>query len=109
MTDLDPIDVRLGAAIRARRDALRITQAQLGSRIGVTFQQVQKYEKGVNRVSASRLVRIAEILDASAGQLLEEDAALDQAGAAALLQAWNRLETEEQRSAVLQLARVMGR
>lgn len=109
MTDLDPIDVRLGAAIRARRTALGITQAQLGSRIGVTFQQVQKYEKGANRISASRLVRIADILDASAGRLLEEDADLDEAQAAALLQAWSRLKTDEQRNAVLQLARVMGR
>lgn len=109
MTNPDPIDVRLGAAIRARRETLRITQGQLGRRIGVTFQQVQKYEKGTNRVSAARLVRIAEILDTSAAELLEEDEGRNRPGAAALLLAWNRLESDEQRNAVLHLAKVMAR
>lgn len=65
MTDqLDPFDVVLGARIRARRDALKITQAQLAAAAGVTFQQIQKYERGVNRVSAARLALIAACLQA---------------------------------------------
>lgn len=61
---LDPFDVVLGARIRARRDALKITQAQLAAAAGVTFQQIQKYERGVNRVSAARLALIADCLQA---------------------------------------------
>ena len=65
MTDvIDPFDIALGARIRARREELRITQAQLATAAEVTFQQIQKYERGVNRVSASRLALIAAALQA---------------------------------------------
>ena len=56
-------DVDVGLRIRARRMAKGMSQTELGEQLGVTFQQVQKYEKGVNRVGAGRLVRIAEALD----------------------------------------------
>jgi transcriptional regulator with XRE-family HTH domain len=56
-------DRDIGARIRGYRLALNLTQADLGARIGTTLQQVQKYEKGENRVPASRLVEIAEILN----------------------------------------------
>lgn len=59
----DPIDVHVGGEIRDRRIAHEMNQSQLGRAIGVTFQQVQKYEKGTNRVSASMLHRIAEALN----------------------------------------------
>ena len=55
-------DVEVGQRIRARRMAKGMSQTELGEMLGVTFQQVQKYEKGVNRVGAGRLVRIAEAL-----------------------------------------------
>jgi len=58
----DPIDVEVGAKIKARRRLLGMSQDTLAARLGVTFQQVQKYEKGTNRVSASRLVVIANTL-----------------------------------------------
>jgi len=57
-----PVDVHVGKMIRAQRQAIGLTQTQLGEAIGVTFQQVQKYEKGVNRVGASRMVQIATAL-----------------------------------------------
>lgn len=57
----NPIDVEVGSKIRLRRALLRITQQELAAQLGVTFQQVQKYEKGTNRVSASRLQQIATI------------------------------------------------
>jgi transcriptional regulator with XRE-family HTH domain len=58
----DPVDVQVGARIRTRRLLIGMNQETLASRLGLTFQQVQKYEGGANRVSASRLSQIAEIL-----------------------------------------------
>ena len=55
-------DIELGKRIRLRRVEQKISQAELGDKLGVSFQQVQKYEKGVNRVGAGRLTRIAEVL-----------------------------------------------
>ena len=62
-----PVDLILGRNIRVRRVMKGISQTALASKIGVTFQQVQKYEGGANRVSASRLSRIAQVLDAPVG------------------------------------------
>jgi transcriptional regulator with XRE-family HTH domain len=56
-------DIELGKRIRLRRVEQRISQSELGAKLGITFQQVQKYEKGVNRVGAARLQRIADALD----------------------------------------------
>ena len=55
----DPIDVKVGTKIRARRRLIGMTQEGLAATLGVTFQQIQKYEKGTNRVSASRLQALA--------------------------------------------------
>lgn len=57
------VDVHVGKRIRHRREMLDFTQQQLAERIGIKFQQIQKYENGVNRVSASRLWDIAVALD----------------------------------------------
>lgn len=64
------LDAEIGARIRAKRLNLGLTQEQMADLIGVTFQQVQKYEKGMNRVSASTLHRIAQALDAPIGDFL---------------------------------------
>lgn len=64
------IDAALGARIRARRAELKMSQDQLAAAIGVTFQQVQKYEKGVNRVAASTLVDICQALQMTPAGLL---------------------------------------
>src|SRR6266480_6255785 len=58
----DPIDIHVGSRIRTRRIYLDMRQEELGRKLGLTFQQVQKYESGANRVSASRLWEIAEVL-----------------------------------------------
>lgn len=63
----DQIDVSVGLAVRSRREALGLTQAELGQAIGVTFQQVQKYERGANRIAASMLTRIANRLETTEG------------------------------------------
>jgi transcriptional regulator with XRE-family HTH domain len=57
-----PVDTRVGARIRMRRMLVGISQTELGEKSGVTFQQIQKYEKGTNRVSVSRLHQIAQTL-----------------------------------------------
>jgi transcriptional regulator with XRE-family HTH domain len=59
----NPIDVHVGSRIRLRRTLLGISQERLAEAIGLTFQQVQKYERGMNRVSSSRLVDLANALD----------------------------------------------
>ncbi|MDE2583532.1 MAG: helix-turn-helix transcriptional regulator [Rhodospirillales bacterium] len=67
LTDKDgrpsPIDVHVGSRIRLRRTLLGMSQERLGESLGLTFQQVQKYERGVNRVGASRLFDLAHALD----------------------------------------------
>ena len=58
----NPIDIHVGSRIRLRRTMLGMSQEKLGEALGITFQQVQKYEKGTNRVGASRLQNISSIL-----------------------------------------------
>ncbi len=58
-----PVDVHVGYRVRMRRTLLGISQEKLGRELGLTFQQIQKYEKGANRVGASRLFQISQILD----------------------------------------------
>lgn len=58
-----PIDVHVGSRIRLRRTLLGMSQERLGEALGLTFQQVQKYERGVNRVGASRLYDLSRVLD----------------------------------------------
>jgi transcriptional regulator with XRE-family HTH domain len=67
----DLLDVMVGARIRILRNHRGMSQGELAGKIGVTFQQVQKYEKGTNRVGASRLSRIAAVLGVSVGELFE--------------------------------------
>jgi transcriptional regulator with XRE-family HTH domain len=63
MTDRDPIDVHLGGVLREGRLHKRMTLEELGAALGVTYQQVQKYESGYNRISAATLWRLTGILD----------------------------------------------
>ena len=68
------LDVHFGEKLRARRMMVvpKVTQAQLADKLGVTFQQVQKYEKGVNRLSAAMMVRIAEVLKVDVRYFFDE-------------------------------------
>lgn len=68
----DPIDIHVGRRVKLRRTLLRISQEQLAGDIGVTFQQVQKYESGHNRVSASRLYDISRVLDCPIAYFFED-------------------------------------
>jgi transcriptional regulator with XRE-family HTH domain len=67
------LDKHIGARMRESRLALGMTQESLGELVGVTFQQVQKYERGANRVSASRLFEICEALHVTLASMFERD------------------------------------
>jgi transcriptional regulator with XRE-family HTH domain len=67
------VDAYIGAQMRDRRTALGLSQAALGAKLGVSFQQVQKYESGVNRVSAARLFEICKVLRVPLGSMFERD------------------------------------
>ena len=109
---VDPVDIAIGARIRARREELRITQAQLAAGAGVTFQQIQKYERGVNRVSAARLLQIAAVLKSTGAALLGEldtaegdDLVLAQPGVAELLSAFRAIGDGDKLDALLVVAK----
>lgn len=71
-TSPDPIDKYVGGRVRARRVGLRISQTKLGDAIGVTFQQVQKYENGTNRIGASNLYKIARNLNVDVSYFFQD-------------------------------------
>ncbi len=69
---IGPVDVHVGARVRQRRTLLGMSQTILGKALGVSFQQVQKYENGTNRVSASRLYDLSRVLDVSIEHFFED-------------------------------------
>lgn len=68
----NPIDVHVGSRIRLRRNMLGMSQERLGEGLGITFQQIQKYEKGTNRVGASRLQAISGMLGVPVAYFFED-------------------------------------
>jgi transcriptional regulator with XRE-family HTH domain len=114
----DPIDVEVGARIRVRRKYLSLSQSALAEALGLTFQQVQKYERGANRVSASMLVKIATRLETTVGALVGENdpdrhshevyQTLAAPGALELLTAFSRMADPEARRAVVTLVKVLA-
>ncbi|HEV2530406.1 helix-turn-helix transcriptional regulator [Phenylobacterium sp.] len=119
----DRLDQALGLAIRLRRHARGLSQSALGEAIGVSFQQIQKYERGSNRVSFSTMVRICEALGCHVSDLVAEVEQLDigakrdadspdlltQPEAAPLLEALAQIRSPGVRRAVLELARGLAR
>lgn len=73
----NPVDVFVGQKLRSRRNLIGITQESLAEAAGITFQQVQKYEKGRNRLSASRLFQFSRVLDVPVSYFFEGFAASD--------------------------------
>lgn len=67
----DPLDIALGAAVRIRRRTIGMSQEALAEQCGVSFQQIQKYENGANRISFSRLVQIARALRCRVTDLMD--------------------------------------
>src|SRR5213075_2885231 len=68
----NPIDVHVGSRIRLRRTLLGMSQERLAEAIGLTFQQVQKYERGANRVGSSRLFDLSRVLDVTVSYFFED-------------------------------------
>jgi transcriptional regulator with XRE-family HTH domain len=67
-----PVDVYVGSRVRLRRTLLGMSQQKLAEAIGLTFQQVQKYEKGANRIGSSRLYQMSKVLDVAIAYFFEE-------------------------------------
>ena len=68
----NPVDVHVGSRVRLRRTLLGMSQEKLGDALGLTFQQVQKYERGANRVGASRLYDLSRVLDVPVSYFFDE-------------------------------------
>ena len=116
-----PLDVALGSRIRLRRRELGLSQEQLARQVGITFQQVQKYEHGTNRVSFSRLVEISQALrcgvidlvgdldKSKASSLFSRHVArLNEPGAADLLEAYAAIQSPKHKRAILNLAKQLA-
>ncbi len=112
----DPVDIAVGARIRLLRKVRGLSQQSLAEAAGVTFQQIQKYERGANRVSASMLSRIAATLDApvsemfgeanpGAGSIDEVAALLSEPGALELLRAYTLLPRGATRATLVDFVR----
>ncbi|MBT9372102.1 helix-turn-helix domain-containing protein [Rhizobium sp. CSW-27] len=83
----NPIDIHVGSRIRLRRTMLGMSQEKLGESLGITFQQIQKYEKGTNRVGASRLQNISSILNVPVSFFFEDAPGEQSANGAGLAEA----------------------
>ncbi|TNE66473.1 MAG: XRE family transcriptional regulator [Alphaproteobacteria bacterium] len=120
----DPIDIHVGQRVRARRKMLGLSQTQLGKELGVTFQQVQKYERGTNRIGSSRLFKMSTTLDVPVSYFFEgaetklpgyndsveslgEDA-FDKQETQELVEAYYRIADPRIRKKVLGLARLLS-
>lgn len=68
---IHPADIHVGKQLKIRRNMLGISQQDLAESVGITFQQIQKYESGYNRISSSRLYQLAKILDCTVGYFFE--------------------------------------
>ena len=116
----DPIDVAVGLRLRTLRKAKGMSQQELGRALGITFQQIQKYERGTNRISASMLVRSARMLEVAPAVLLPEEGdptprspailalLASLGGVEELVEVYARITSPRLRRAVLQLARSLA-
>ncbi|HVI31645.1 helix-turn-helix transcriptional regulator [Phenylobacterium sp.] len=113
------LELAIGGRIRARRRQLGLSQSDLAHALGVSFQQVQKYERGANRVAASTLIATAQALSTTVAWLVGEDGgtredddevfrALARPGALELLQAFDGIPDGRARAALVALAREMA-
>jgi transcriptional regulator with XRE-family HTH domain len=110
----EPLDAEIGGRIRHIRKLRGLSQTELGVVLGVTFQQIQKYERGTNRISASALVLLARALDIAPSALLGAQTEtlpkldwrlLSETGAHEFMEAMSRIRSAQGRRVVLDLAR----
>lgn len=113
-----PVDVHVGSRVRVLRGLNGMNQTQLGEALGLTFQQVQKNEKGVNRIGASRLYQLSQILGVPVGYFFEgleegppswsPDDILPERETLKLVRAYYRIRDPKVRKAVADMARAMA-
>jgi len=124
----NPVDVHVGTRVRLRRQVLKMSQEKLGDKLGVTFQQVQKYERGSNRIGASRLWKISEVMDVpvnfffdglsesyARGEFAEDDQMpivyefINSTDGVSLAKAVSQIKSKAVRRQLLELARAMAK
>jgi transcriptional regulator with XRE-family HTH domain len=113
-------DRDVGNHIRARRLELHISQAELGTALGISFQQIQKYERGANRVAATRLIEMAAVLKTTVSALMGDDQQRGgkQTGLVSefvaskdgvdLIEAWAKVQSPQVRRGIIALTRTLG-
>ncbi len=125
---IHPIDAHVGFRVRIRRKLLSLSQTRLGDAVGLTFQQIQKYERGANRIGASRLFEIAQVLDVPVSYFFEDlpeeiagrGAAPDETGtlllnpleepqSMELVRIYSRIEDPQTKKALFNLAKTLGK
>jgi transcriptional regulator with XRE-family HTH domain len=115
----DPVDIVVGARVRLLRQARKLSQGALADAIGVTFQQVQKYERATNRISISMLARMARALDTTIPELVGESAddqrpfdallqLMSEPGTLELVRAFTDIPPGVRRRAILELVRAIS-
>lgn len=116
-TDLNAADIdrHVGERIRRRRVMLGLTQEQLGEALGISYQQIQKYETGANRVSAGRLFMISQILETGIANLFDGlgEATTDDIGSTSrnvieLVRAFSKISDDKVRGSVMSLVRTLS-
>ncbi len=123
---LHPLNVQVGAKVRARRILLGMSQRQLADGIGLTFQQVQKYENGTNRIDAARLAALSQALNVPPQWFLADLQSTDEVQAPdlpgeldevdslarretlTLIRAFNRIKDPEKRDRLIELVQALG-
>ncbi|QNL19847.1 helix-turn-helix transcriptional regulator [Hyphobacterium sp. CCMP332] len=124
--EANSIDAHVGSRVRLRRQLMKMSQEKLGDELGVTFQQVQKYERGANRIGASRLFSLANVLDVPVNFFFDGLTGVAATGVAeteqspivydfiqspdgvALAEAFSRIKTPKVRRRVLELVRSLA-
>lgn len=110
-------DKRIASLLRTRRNLAGMTQMELGAKIGVTFQQIQKYEKGVNRISAGKLTKIADALGESVNYFIAGDEVshemkefnkVTSPQVMRLVKAFTKIEENSKRATLVDLAEFLG-
>jgi transcriptional regulator with XRE-family HTH domain len=120
----NPTDIYVGSRVRMRRKMLGLSQEKLGEQLGITFQQIQKYEKGTNRVGASRLQAMATVMDVPVSYFFPESTAsqagMQEDGATFVMdfmstseglelsRAFTRIRSQKVRRKVVELVRAMA-
>lgn len=114
-TSAADIDRHVGERIRRRRVMLGLTQEQLGDALGISYQQIQKYETGANRVSAGRLYKISQILETPIGNLFDglgapmpDDISAGSRHVIELVRAFSRIQDDKVRGSVMSLVRTLA-